>query len=78
MIGSGRNQRTRRSAGTAHAFRLAGKLTQAGLAADLKAVDANVTLRLVCMFRADYGHYPRHFSQRMIDLTTSAIGNRPR
>jgi hypothetical protein len=40
-------------------------------------VDANVTLRLVCMFRADYGHYPRHFSQRMIDLAPDGIVVRP-
>ena len=37
----------------------------------------NVTLRLVCMFRADYGRYPRRFSQRMIDLCPDGIVVRP-
>ena len=76
-MGRVRNQRPRRSAGTARAFRLVGRLTQAALAADLEAVDANVALRLVCAFRADYGNYPRHFGQRMVDLSPDGIVIRP-
>jgi hypothetical protein len=76
-IGPDRNEPPRRSAGTARAFRLAGKLTQAALAADVEAVKANVTLRLVCLFRADYGRYPRRFNPRMIDLTPDSIVVRP-
>jgi hypothetical protein len=77
IVERGPGGRPRRSAGTSRAFRLAGKLAEAALVADLEAVDANVTLRLVCMLRADYGAYPRHFSQRMIDLSPHGIVVRP-
>jgi hypothetical protein len=67
----------RRSAGTARGFRLVGKLTQAVLAADIEAVNEDITLRLVCLFRADYGRYPRRFNPRMIDLSPDGIVVRP-
>jgi hypothetical protein len=77
MVGRGHDQRPRRSAGTARAFRLFGRLSHAALAADLEAVDANTALRLVCLLRADYGKYPHNFSQRMIDLFPDGIVVRP-
>lgn len=70
-------QRPRKSAGTARAFRLVGRLSQDALADDLEAVGANVTLRLVCLFRATYGSYPKGFSQRTLDLSPDGIVVRP-
>src|SRR5215469_12928421 len=77
MIGDDRDEPPRRSAATARAFRFTGKLTEAALAADIEAVNENVTLRLVCMFRADYGRYPRRFNPRMVDLSPDGIVVRP-
>jgi hypothetical protein len=54
-----------------------GKLSQEALASDFEAVDANVTLRIVCLFRATYGDYPKRFTQRMLDLSPDGIAVRP-
>jgi hypothetical protein len=72
-MNSNQRSKPRKSAGTARAFRLAGRLSQEALADDIEAVGANVTLRLVCLIRATYGSYPRRFSQRMIDLSPDGI-----
>jgi hypothetical protein len=48
------------------------------MAADLEAVDANVTIRVNCVIRGTYGGYPRRFLiQRMADLTPDGILVRP-
>ena len=63
--------------GTARGFRLIGKLSKDALAGDIEAVDRNVTLRIVSLFRATYGSYPKRFSQRMLDLSPDGIVVRP-
>jgi hypothetical protein len=76
-MSSGSPQRPRRSAGAARAFHLIGRLSPAALAADLEAVDANVTMRVACLLRATYGSYPKRFSGHMLDLSPDGIVVRP-
>jgi hypothetical protein len=71
------NQRPRKSAGTARGFRLIGRLSKDALADDIEAVDGNVALRIVSLFRATYGDYPKRFSQRILDLSPDGIVVRP-
>jgi hypothetical protein len=51
--------------------------SQSAIAADIAAVDNGTARTVACMFRADYGDYPRRFTQRMLDLLPNGPVVRP-
>lgn len=77
----GKRVRFRRSAGTAtpidvirRGFRAPSK---AALAADIAAIDRGEGRTLACLFRGSYGHYPRRYGRKMVDLAPDALLIRP-
>jgi hypothetical protein len=76
-----RRTRLSRSAGTAtpldilrRGFRPPG---QSALSADIEAIDRGDSRTLACLFRGEYGGYPRRFRRKMLDLTPAGAVLRP-
>lgn len=73
--------RPRRSAGTATPIDVLTRGFKAPspdrVDADFQAVDAGRTIRLVCLFRATNGEYPRSFRKRLLDLAPGGMVIRP-
>jgi hypothetical protein len=74
-------KKPRRSAGTTTPFDVLARgfrgPSRDTVATDLHVVDAGHTVRLVCLFRATCGDYPRRFRKELIDLTSDGIVFRP-
>lgn len=71
----------KRSAGTTTPFDVLARglrgPSQNRIAMDFQAIDSGRTVRLVCLFRATYGDYPRSFRKELLDLEPGGIVLRP-